>query len=36
MLLGVVDSAVDRHVAEVRAREVTGVFEVKNDLVVAR
>jgi len=27
---------VDRHVAEVRAREVTGVFEVKNDLVVAR
>jgi hyperosmotically inducible protein len=36
MLLGVVDSAVDRQVAEVRAREVTGVFEVKNDLVVTR
>lgn len=36
ILLGVVDSAVDRQVAEVRAREVTGVFDVKNDLVVAR
>jgi hyperosmotically inducible periplasmic protein len=36
ILLGVVDSAVDRQVAEVRAREVTGVFEVKNDLVVTR
>jgi osmotically-inducible protein OsmY len=36
MLLGVVDSAVDRQIAEVRAREVTGVFEVENDLTVAR
>ncbi len=30
MLLGVVDSATDRQIAEVRAREVTGVFEVDN------
>jgi osmotically-inducible protein OsmY len=36
MLLGVVDSAADRQVAELRAREVTGVFEVKNSLSVAR
>ena len=36
MLLGVVDSAVDRQLAEVRAREVTGVFEVENSLTVAR
>jgi osmotically-inducible protein OsmY len=36
MLLGVVDNAVDRQLAEVRAREVTGVFEVENSLVVAR
>ena len=36
ILLGVVDSAVDRQVAEVRAREVTGVFEVENGLVVTR
>jgi osmotically-inducible protein OsmY len=36
MLLGVVDSAVDRQLAEVRAREVTGVLEVENDLSVAR
>ena len=35
MLLGVVDSAADRQVAEVRAREVTGVFEVENGLSVA-
>jgi hypothetical protein len=35
-LLGVVDNAVDRQVAEVRAREVTGVFAVENSLVVAR
>jgi hyperosmotically inducible periplasmic protein len=35
MLLGIVDSAVDRQVAEVRAREVTGVFEVENGLDVA-
>jgi osmotically-inducible protein OsmY len=36
LLLGVVDSAADRQIAEVRAREVSGVFEVKSDLVVAR
>jgi hyperosmotically inducible periplasmic protein len=36
MLLGVVDSAADRQLAEVRAREVTGVFEVENSLSVAR
>ena len=36
MLLGVVDSAADRQIAEVRAREVSGVFEVENGLVLAR
>jgi hyperosmotically inducible periplasmic protein len=36
MLLGVVDSTTDRQLAEVRAREVTGVFEVENGLTVAR
>ena len=36
MLLGVVDSAADRQIAEVRAREVTGVFEVENGLTVVR
>jgi hypothetical protein len=36
MLLGVVDNAVDRQIAEVRAREVSGVFEVENSLTVAR
>ena len=36
MLLGVVDNASDRQLAEVRAREVTGVFEVENSLDVAR
>ena len=36
MLLGVVDNASDRQIAEVRAREVTGVFEVENSLSVAR
>jgi osmotically-inducible protein OsmY len=35
MLLGVVDNAADRRIAEVRAREVTGVFEVENSLSVA-
>ena len=35
MLLGIVDSASDRQLAEVRAREVTGVFEVENSLTVA-
>jgi osmotically-inducible protein OsmY len=34
MLLGVVDSAADRQIAEVRAREVTGVFEVESRLSV--
>jgi hyperosmotically inducible protein len=36
MLLGVVDNATDRQIAEVRAREVSGVFEVENDLVAGR
>ena len=36
MLLGIVDSTVDRQIAEVRAREVTGVFEVENSLTVLR
>ena len=36
MLLGVVDSGIDRQLAEVRAREVTGVFEVENSLTVVR
>ena len=36
MLLGVVDTAADRQIAEVRAREVTGVFDVENGLIVAR
>jgi osmotically-inducible protein OsmY len=35
MLLGIVDSALDRQLAEVRAREVTGVFAVENGLTVA-
>jgi osmotically-inducible protein OsmY len=34
-LLGVVDNASDRQLAEVRAREVTGVFGVANNLTVA-
>ena len=36
MLLGVVDNAADRQIAEVRAREVPGVFEVENSLIVTR
>ena len=36
MLLGVVDNAADRQIAEVRAREVSGVFEVENNLIVSR
>jgi hyperosmotically inducible periplasmic protein len=36
MLLGVVDNEIDRRLAEVRAREVDGVFEVENGLIVAR
>jgi hyperosmotically inducible protein len=35
-LLGVVDNAADRQIAEIRAREVTGVFGVENGLHVAR
>jgi osmotically-inducible protein OsmY len=34
MLLGVVDNAADRQIAEIRAREVTGVFAVENGLQV--
>jgi BON domain len=36
MLLGVVDNASDRQIAELRAREVDGVFGVENDLTLAR
>jgi hyperosmotically inducible periplasmic protein len=36
MLLGIVDSATDRQIAEVRAREVTGVFEVENSLSIVQ
>ncbi len=36
MLLGIVDSAADRQLAEVRAREVSGVFEIENGLTTAR
>src|SRR5262245_50299331 len=36
MLLGAVANATDRRLAEVRAREVNGVFEVENSLSVAR
>jgi hyperosmotically inducible periplasmic protein len=35
-LYGVVDNSTDRQLAEVRAREVTGVFQVENSLTVAR
>ena len=35
MLLGVVDNESDKTLAGVRAREITGVFGVENDLVVA-
>jgi hypothetical protein len=35
MLLGAVSNASDRQIAEVRAREVSGVFEVENSLSVA-
>jgi len=35
MLLGAVDNAGDRQIAEVRAREVSGVFDVENGLMVA-
>jgi hyperosmotically inducible periplasmic protein len=33
-LMGVVDSQADKVIAEVRARDVTGVFSVENELVV--
>ena len=36
MLVGIVDSASDRQLAEVRAREVSGVFAVENSLTIAR
>ena len=36
MLLGVVDSESDKSLAGVRAREVTGVFSVENDLAADR
>ena len=36
LLLGVVDGAADRQIAEVRAREVSGVFGVENELRAAR
>ena len=36
MLLGVVDNESDKTVAGVRAREVTGVFSVENNLVVEK
>lgn len=35
-LCGVVDSTADRQIAEVRAREVFGVFSVENEIVVAK
>jgi hyperosmotically inducible protein len=35
-LMGVVDSASDKQLAEFRAREVSGVFAVNNDLVVVK
>jgi hypothetical protein len=35
-LVGIVDNASDRQVAEVRAREVSGVFGVENELTVAK
>jgi hypothetical protein len=33
-LMGVVDSEVDKRMAEIRAREIPGVFSVENELVV--
>ncbi len=33
-LMGVVDSPADKTMAEIRAREVTGVFSIENELVV--
>jgi osmotically-inducible protein OsmY len=34
-LLGVVDNKGDKQIAEVRAREVSGVFAVENELTIA-
>jgi hypothetical protein len=31
-----VDNDADKHIAEVRAREVFGVFSVENEIVVAK
>jgi osmotically-inducible protein OsmY len=36
MLLGTVDSPADRQIADVRAREVSQVFEVENNLTAVR
>ena len=36
MLYGVVDNDADRQMAEFRAREVSGVFGVENEIVVAK
>ena len=33
-LMGVVDNAMDKQMAEFRAREVSGAFSVENDLIV--
>jgi hyperosmotically inducible periplasmic protein len=33
-LMGVVDSEMDKRMAEIRAREVSGTFSVENELVV--
>jgi len=35
-LFGVVDNAGDRQIAEMRAREVTGVFSIENEIAVAK
>jgi hypothetical protein len=35
-LFGVVDNAGDRQIAEMRAREVTGVFSIENEIEVAK
>jgi osmotically-inducible protein OsmY len=35
-LFGVVDNKGDRQVAEFRAREVSGVFSVENEIEIAR
>lgn len=35
-LFGIVDNDADRQIAEMRAREVSGVFSIENDIVVAK